>query len=223
MKGIVMDESRDTIRFEIDGEWKASEMGSFLSVVDDLYNLRLALQVFREDWQDYEHFYMEMMHCPPFRRSLKRRFSHPAMWMSFYASASTPQLLNSIELSRITDTIYPHERLVVKRMEYASPGQGDLTGLGQIVGHIKEFSQFLIQHFADRKARKLRDTEAELRNQSLRIENARNLVGLAKDIGYTETEIRQMINWVDDKQQSLLELIENGKIRRVLLLSEQPE
>jgi hypothetical protein len=44
-------------------------------------------------------------------------------------------------------------------------------------------------------------------------------VGLAKEIGYTNVEVRQLVRWVDGKQAKLLPLIEQGKIQGVQVLN----
>jgi hypothetical protein len=46
-------------------------------------------------------------------------------------------------------------------------------------------------------------------------------VGLAKQIGYSSVEVRQLVHWVDEKQVKLLSLIEQGKIHSVQVLTEK--
>lgn len=61
----------------------------------------------------------------------------------------------------------------------------------------------------------MKNEEQKIRNQVLRIEYARNYISLAKECGYSEVEIREMMNWIDDKQEIILSLIEQGKIKSV--------
>jgi hypothetical protein len=49
----------------------------------------------------------------------------------------------------------------------------------------------------------------------LRLENARSLVAPARDLGYTEIEVRRLISHVDDKQQFLIQVIDDDKLRGV--------
>jgi hypothetical protein len=91
--------------------------------------------------------------------------------------------------------------------------------LGDVVGHIKDFLLKGIGWALTRRQRDLENQERQARVQKLRIENARELVGLARDCGYSQAEIRQMVHWVDGRQAKLLPLAEQGKIRNVRLLS----
>jgi hypothetical protein len=77
----------------------------------------------------------------------------------------------------------------------------------------------VIEWALTRRQRDLENQERETRVQKLRIENARELVSLAKDCGYSQAEIRQMVHWVDGRQAKLLPLAEQGMIRNVRLLS----
>lgn len=168
-----MKESIEIIRFEIDGRWTAAEMAKSLIHLEDLYNLRFVLQVVHEDWHDWEHFYYELMHFPSFRRSLKRRMLHPALFAGLYPTIPTIPL-EPRELSQISNLLYPQEQLEIRRIEYGSPGFKDLAGLGEIVGHIKDFVLAIIEHCSLRKKRNLENEERELKNEQLRIENAEN-------------------------------------------------
>ena len=55
----------------------------------------------------------------------------------------------------------------------------------------------------------------------MRIANARELVSLAKEMGYSSAEVRQLVRWVDGKQLQLIPLIEQAKITGVQVLTEK--
>lgn len=217
-----MNESTGTIRFEIDGRWSAAELGKSLLHIEELYDLRLVLQVVYEDRLDWEHIYMELPHFPPFRRWMKRGIVHPALIAGMYP-AIPPLPLEPQYLSRMASLLYPHERLEVRRIEYGSPGFKDLAGVGEIVRHIKDFVFSIIEHRALRRRRQLEDERKDLENERLRIENARKFVQLAKECGYTESETRKLMAWVDDRQGTFIQLVEDGKITSVKLLPEEAE
>ncbi len=44
-----MDESQEFVRLELDGRWSAEEVGRALICLSELYNLRLFLELLREE------------------------------------------------------------------------------------------------------------------------------------------------------------------------------
>jgi hypothetical protein len=217
-----MNESTEIIRLEIDGRWSVSEMSRSLAHLEDLYNLRLILETMQDEWRDWEKFNMEFMHFPPFRKSFKRRMMSPFPFV--YPFLQTPVIpLAPDELSKLSRMVFPNEQFEVRKIEYGSPGFKDLAGVGEITGHLKDFLVVLLDRWLNRKQRKLQDDEREIRNEGLRIENARQFVQLAKDAGYSEQDLRGLIRFVDDRQETFIHLIENSKIRKVYLLSEEKE
>ena len=125
------------------------------------------------------------------------------------------------QLAKLSSIVYPHEELKVRRIEYASPGFKDLAGLGEIVGHIKDFTLRFIEFFGSRKERELKNQEIELKNQSLRIENAQKFVSLAKECGFEQYELRKLVYLVDEKQEPLISLIVDGKLQNVKMLDDK--
>ena len=214
-----MKETIETLRLGIDGRWTVDEMARSLSHIQDLYNLRLVIQVAFEDWRDWERFYDELLHYPPFRRSKRRQYLYPALFGAPYQMLPSMPL-SSQDLSRISNYLYPQEKLEVRRIQYGSEGFKDLAGLGEIVGHVKDFVLKLIEHKSMKRQRELENEERELKNQQLRIENARNFVSLARACGYSKTEMRGLITFVDERQQTLIDLIDEDKIRSVRLLND---
>ncbi len=217
-----MNESTEVLRIEIDGRWSVSEMSRSLAHLEDLYNLRLVLEVMHEEWRDWEEFYMEFRHFPPFRKSMKRRMLNPILFTYPFSPVPTIPLVPE-ELSRLSRLVYPNEQFQVQRIEYASPGLKDLVGLGEITGHVKDFIIALLDRWLNRRQRKLENDERVLRNDQLRIENARQFVQLAREVGYSDQELRTLIRWVDDRQETFIHLIEEGKIKKAYLLSEEKE
>jgi hypothetical protein len=98
--------------------------------------------------------------------------------------------------------------LRVVRLQYASPGVQDLAGIGVIVGHIKDLVLRLVDLAASREERRLK-------NRRLEIENLREQIHIAKEIGFTDKEIRNLLGWAKKRQRTIYDLIEDGKIRSV--------
>jgi len=126
-----------------------------------------------------------------------------------------PPVLDEAQLSRLFRFLEPEERLEVRRISYASPGFSDLVGIGTVVGHIKEFILKLGERRDSRRHRELDEERAALENDRIRLENARNLVALGRDLGYTEMDLRLLVADVDRKQEPLIRLIEQQKLRGV--------
>ncbi len=95
-----------------------------------------------------------------------------------------------------SELLEPEERLVVQRVLYGSPGIKDLVGVGEIVGHVKDLLVRLIEHWSTRRQRSLENERRELENQQLQVEIAKQFVGLARELGYTKKEMRQLVSSV---------------------------
>jgi hypothetical protein len=132
-------------------------------------------------------------------------------------------LIDPRDPSAALKLLEPDEQLYVKRIQFGSPGFTDLAGVGEVVGHIKDFLLKIIDLVVTRQQRDMENEERKARVQKLRIENARELVGLAKDCGYSPAEIRQLVHWVDGRQAKLLPFAEQDKIRGAHLLSGEDE
>ncbi len=55
----------------------------------------------------------------------------------------------------------------------------------------------------------------ERRDLKRQRENARTFVALARDLGYTDTDLRHLVAHVDEKQEPLVHLVEQQKLRDV--------
>ena len=88
-----------------------------------------------------------------------------------------------------------HQKTNWKRVAKARKALAE--GVGEIVGHVKDFTIKLIENFSSKRSRNLNDEEHELRNQALRIQNAREYVALAKECGFEDSELRQLVHVVD--------------------------
>jgi hypothetical protein len=207
------------LRVEIDGTWTSEEFSDSLWSIGDIYGLRTVLGIEQQSLKEMEMLYREFLDFPfPFRRLPRRlRAAYLAHGLPFPPTFSP--LIDPRDPSSSLKLLEPEEQLYVKRIQFGSPGFTDLAGVGDVAGHIKDFLLKLIDLAVTRRQRQLENEEREARVEKLRIENARELVDLAKDCGYSQVEIRQMVHWVDGRQAKLLPLAEHGKIRGAHLLS----
>jgi hypothetical protein len=214
-----MDRSVQILRLELEGKWSAEELGQTLISISNLYDLRFFLELLREDQRDWEHFYEELRHFAPFRHRWRERLLYwgPRPW-GFGLLSPFPPVLDDAQLSRLWQLLDPEERLAVRRINYASPGATDLAGIGTVVGHIKDFILKLIERRDSTRKRQLDEEKAALENDRIRLENARNLVALGRDLGYSESDLRRLVLYVDGKQGTLVPLIEQRKLAGALIL-----
>lgn len=206
-----MNRTVQILRIEMEGRWFAAELGAALSSFSDLYDLRFVLELMREDQTDWEQFYDELLHFPPFRWQWKRKFMRQQRLFSPYLPLSSLQF-DVAQLSCLREYLEPDEMLEIRRVNYASPGATDLAGIGAIVGHIKDFVIKLIERSDTQRQRELNDERAAIELERMRIENARNFVALGRELGFTEVEMRKLVAHVDDKQNILVRLIDQKKI-----------
>jgi hypothetical protein len=210
-----MDTTTALWRLDIDGRWTADEVGRCFSCLSELYDLRLYLESLRDDYRDMERFYDELMHFGPSQRWRQRIGRTGALpWMAGFG-LQLPIPADESHLARLPALFAAEERLEVRRISYASPGFADLAGIGAVMGHLKDFVLRLIERHDGRRQRDLSDDRAALENDRIRLENARAFVALARDLGYSDTDIRALTLHVDSRQGPLIELIDRQKLRSV--------
>lgn len=179
----------------------------------DLYNLGFMLALEYESIRDMERIFFDFPDLPPFRSSIRRRILAALTAGPFPALGQFASRLDTRNLDNIDALIFPDERLFVRRVEYASPGFKDVAGVGEIVGHLRGFVEKIIDLCTTARQRKIENEQREAQLERMRIENAREFVSLARDCGYTEPQIRELIDWTNRKQQGLIRLVNEGKIQ----------
>lgn len=224
-----MDRSREFMRLEIEGRWSAEEFGRCFFALAQLYNLRMYLELLREEAHDLERLYFRFFEfgprsdSPRSRRIARLLRNGLGPWA--IGTRTILPFWHDEQIERLSDLIEPDERLDVRQVSYASPGAADLGGIGAVIGHLKEFILALIERRDSKRHRDLMDDRAEIENERMRIENAKQFVALARDLGYSETEARQVTLAVDRRQETLIQLIDQRKITGVSTphnLSEAP-
>lgn len=214
-----MDETRGTLRLDLDGSWWASHFGEFFVSVSDLYNLRLLLQVMVEDVYDLERAWDEFFHFPPMRKRARRLRRIGPFLPGFSPLQWSPAILtDSRTLLRASSFIYPNEQLTCQRVRLESPGFTDLAGIGVISGHVKDFIVRVIEIATTHKQRDLRNQLLESQVLAQRIQNARELVSLADDLGLDQSEIRELVGFVDRRQDVVLNAANSRLLTRARML-----
>lgn len=207
-----MDERIRVLRLGIDGHWEAREFAGALTALDRLYTLRFALAVEFEELRDIRDLYVDFP-FPEFARSIK----HFRRWAKlipppFFSSARMPPVTDPKGLARWDDLFEPQERLAVQRVIFGSPGIKDLAGIAEIIGHLKDLMAQIIEHWLARRQRELENERRELENQQLQVQVAKEYVALAREVGYSKRQMRQLVASVVREQRPLIHLVVAGKI-----------
>jgi HAMP domain-containing protein len=207
-----MNEETQVLRIGIDGRWEATEFAKSLTSLDRLYTVRFALALESEELHELRDFYLDAP-FPPYPGS-PRFFRRWAKLIppSVLRAERMPLITGSQPAVLTSDLLEPQERLVVQRVLYGSPGIKDLVGIGEIVGHVKDLLLRVIEYWSTKRQRELENDRKELENQQLQVEIAKGFVGLARELGYSKKEMRQLVGSVVREQRPLIQLVAAGKI-----------
>lgn len=212
-----MDDSRRSMRLRIAGNWTARNFSDLFTAVSSLYEIRFLLELAAQDLRDLEYLLEEGYFLRPGPRGSRyRRLLRAGFPMMPISSAALFPLTDENTMQQLRTFIHEEEALQVRKIEYASPGSIDLAGLGAVMGHIKDLVVKFVDRNDTKRKRHLEDERLSLENERLRIENAREFVALAKDCGYSEVEIRQLVSRVDDVQDPIERLAAQHKLTDVV-------
>lgn len=207
-----MDEQIKVLRLDIDGHWEAREFAGSLTALDRLYTLRFALAVEFEELRDIRDLYMDFP-FPPFAKSIKQFRRLARLFPSALLRGELAPLVTSPQGFALWEKLLePQERLALQRVIYGSPGIKDLAGFGEIIGHLKDLLVRIIELWSASRQRQLENERRELENERLRIQIAKDYVGLAGDMGYSKREMRQLVTFVVQEQRPIIQLVEDGKV-----------
>ena len=161
------------LRLKIEGNWEPEDFIEVLQATESLYYKALPRR--------HRPYYPELL-------LFERR-------TPFSSYDDQLNYLNDWILKEARMTAYGQQRLMVSRIEYASPGGIDLVGIGKALEAVDKIVGRLIDFYADRNLRKERDKQAALDTQikevelekereslrSMQIENARELLRIERE------------------------------------------
>lgn len=181
---ILSNEITKVIRFEIEGDWDAYEMSHFLNTVTDLYFFGFFFLYF-------EIVYPESLLEENKKSSLSNLFQKlemnlDAIYLLSTAFNDPDSLPNYIYSQTKENIIFPKIVLNVSKLQYNSPGVTDFVGIGQIVGHIKDFVLKLIDIKITTEQRKLEDEKRKLEIAGKNLENEQMKIELHKKMAEVE-------------------------------------
>jgi hypothetical protein len=198
------------LRIEIEQAWHASDFQGVFDAVSELYDICAVLEIWSsgEPIGDYDYFEFE----PELLWLLARRGPRKGRMPRFFSPAEIVESPNRqllLESERFQELYKP---LLVKKIQFASPGLINLKGLGEPIKHLCKFGEFLIRHFSERNLRAAKVDGEKLRNDRLRMQNTRYLLDTAARHRLPPSEILRLGQRIENKQNKMIELIESGQI-----------
>lgn len=189
------------LRVEIRGQWAVQSMGSTLSCLSDLYEMRWLLGAIASTLA---------------KSGREGRVARWLMgeWFENLRGLGVGEGVGTHGLGLLLDP--RHDRAAAEgrrfrlwRLRYESPGFVDVVGLGVVIGHLKD----LILGLMDRVEATPRN---RLEEDRLRLENAEKYVALVRTIGeLSERDLRGLVSWVDVRQGPVIEVIRAGLVGKV--------
>jgi hypothetical protein len=197
---------RQVLRVEIDGRWTAEDMSSSFLAFGELYLIRLLLAIEEQSFRETRQILASAGLAPNPRLLLRQ-------WLQQVGVGLRLSLFDKLQRLQAGQLfLSADETLAVDRIQYGSLGFKDLTGIGEIVGHIKDFILKLIELVISSEKRR------EDHKKS-RLELAKEFVKIAQELGYTRTEQRLIFGLVMQNQEQLIPLIATGKIKSARLVA----
>lgn len=188
------------LRLEIDGHWEPEDFIELLEGIESLY--------YKIVMDSRSRFYFEW---EVYRRDLgsfEDRIKDSNDWL----------------LAEARSRAAGYERIYVKAINYASPGEVDLVGLGKAMEAIERIIGRLIDFIQGRRKRREEDEQAAIQTQikgielgkereslrAMQVQNAREILALRRD--FPEHLNETLIPLLVDDQNKIIDRIAQGKL-----------
>jgi hypothetical protein len=203
-----------TLRFHIEGNWTAQDFSDYFASLNHIYSVLAVVEIERQSAHEWEHNLEDFDYMFHKMMRSSKRFRH---WLTFQRSLATGpiHLLDAGNLERSFAVLEKNERLQVRRLRFASPGNSDLSGIGQAMGHVKDIVLKLIDVRVCNDERNIKNQILEEERQAAALKNLREKISILKDLGYTESEMRAIIASSDPAIEKLTALINRGLLTGV--------
>lgn len=224
-----------TLSIAIDGTWTAMDFAEFYHALNDLYLFHALAELERVSLREQEADYFAFIHAYAPRAAPARQMMYLGALHRGMASGND-RLMSPTFLQHGQALLKDHERLMVRRCVFASPGITDLTGFGAVLKEINVFIAKMCDLYTGRTARALdnqakadelerkRREEAraeEIHRETVRgmqIDNAKGTVELLERSGHSQAEIRILVAKIDPAVATLHRLAATGRITDATLL-----
>lgn len=209
-----------TLRFHIDGTWTAQDFVDYFVSMNYIYSVLAVVDIERDSASEWEHHLEEFDFMFHKMMPSSRKFRH---WLAFQRSVAPGplHLLDASNLDRSFTVLEDSERLQVRRLQFASPGHTDLSGLGQAMGHVKDIVSKLIDVRVNAEERKIRNEILEEERHSAALRNLREQISILKELGYSEAEVRAIVASLDPAVEKLVQLTNRRMLTAVTETNDQ--
>lgn len=199
------------MRVEIDGQWEAKDFVDFYESVHTLYSAFAVVSIEQESEYEVERLYREFLDFYPPGRMLSRRMRF--FLRAQHGVAGGAALVPPGKFRDADDLLEPHEHLIVRRCEYASPGVTDFAGIGQVLGHVKDIILRCIDVCVSRRERQLKNELLKQERDAKALQNVAERIKVLKSLGYSDSHCRQILAEVSPAVAKLEALAERGLIK----------
>lgn len=198
------------LRVEIAGRWSARDFADYYESIDALYCLFAVVSIEKDSARDFEQFYRDFLEFYPGPNSSRRYRYFLGMQRGLGGFGHTP--IDPSKFREAAALLHADEQLTVRRCEYASPGATDFTGIGQALGHVKDVVLKCVDVWINRDERKIKNQILEQERDAAALKNVRERLSVLKELGYTDSQCRQILAEVSPAVAKLEALAQRGLI-----------
>ena len=195
-------DSRQIIRININDDWSASDMATFLHEIDYLYNLgiRIVAAATSNETERQIEMWTERALLTQHIKTHHPQAELEVCQIQYSSPGFTDLAGMGTVVGHVKDFIF---RLIDYRVHSRRRSLED-------------------DHLAAENTKINLENEAiRLKNAQLQIENTRQFLELAKANGFTEEEIQKLIRPVSSVQETLVRFVSDGRIESVELREEE--
>ena len=211
-----------TIRIKIDGSIQNYELTYLLETMEELYQLAFALMTFHKVKELYLNEPAISLDYSGITQRLKfSSINYPNLTTVFdIISKVKNDRLKFYDKSDLYAFNFSQRDYIfeVARINYNSPGDIDLFGIGKVLNFIKDFVTGIINFKHIQKEKNLKNQLLEQEVIKSKIENAKRVIELGKELKLDNITVSEIENFVGERQDRLMNLIENGKLKEVKLI-----
>lgn len=208
------------IKFFINKEWNANAFGRFFTAIDLLYNFEYSRSVLLDELLRTKKVYSKIktrgarwIEIPVKSPLLKKRC------IGFLVTHALDREMTQFTGSKL-HTILPDyykqvANLEVTQLQYASPGFSDFTGIGSVVGHLKDLIIRWVEHRETREGRKIENLKGQVELDLLKIDRMKKFSLLLKEVGFSDEDVKKILSKEIEHLTTVRGLIESEQIEKI--------
>jgi hypothetical protein len=194
------------IWFYVDKFWNVDDIIKFYSAVQNLY-----------DYYSYFTVLQERITIPQIDYKFKLAIAliYSKIFESKTIVIAFPEALHTFHKKSETEKRNLVLPLRINKIKFSSPGVHDFIGVGEVIGHIKDTLFKVIEIFQSKDKRKLEEKRMEIENELLSIERNQKIIATYKELGFTNEQILQILEYGKSNVKTISNLIEDRRITNI--------